>query len=79
MPFSERQNGFIIAPVGAAIGRPSVKTRSDVKQNASAEKKFAIVTGRADAKTIRTILNADSSPAAGGRTSDARPYNDAAF
>ena len=34
------------AAVGAAIGRPSVKIRSDVKQNAGAKQTIAIVTGR---------------------------------
>ena len=36
----------MIAPVGAAIGRPSVNIRSDMKQNASAEKNIAITIGR---------------------------------
>ena len=61
------------APVGAAIGRPSVEIRSDVKQNASAEKSFTIITGRADAKAIRSIFNANW-PCAEHRTSNARPY-----
>ena len=34
---------------------------------------------RADAKAIRSIFNANCSPAAAGRTSDARPYNDGVF
>ena len=40
------------AAVGAAIGRPPVKIRSDVKQSAGAKNIIAIVTGRAGAKTI---------------------------
>ena len=39
------------APVGAAIGRPSVKIRSDVKQHASAKWNTSIVTGRDTEKT----------------------------
>ena len=46
------------APVGAAMGRPPVIIRSDVKQRASAKKNYSIVTGRADAKAMLAILNA---------------------
>ena len=60
------------APVGAAIGRPPVKIRSDLNQNASAEATIPNVTGRAVAKATFTILNANRFPPAGGRTSDAR-------
>ena len=41
----------MISIAGTADGRPCY-----VIQNASAEKKFAIVAGRANAKAIRTIL-----------------------
>ncbi|MGM9591854.1 MAG: hypothetical protein ACI3VK_03980, partial [Oscillospiraceae bacterium] len=37
---------------------------------------FFIVTGRDTAIATFAILNADCFPPAGGRTSDARPYND---
>ena len=49
----------MIAPVGAAIGRPPVKIYSDVKQHASAVKIFTIIIGRADAKTICSVFNAN--------------------
>ena len=39
------------AAVGAAIGRPLVEIRSDVKKNASAKEIIAIATGRAPVKT----------------------------
>ena len=42
----------ITAPVGAAIGRPSVEIRSDVKQHASAKEIIAITTGQASEITI---------------------------
>ena len=42
----------MITPVGAAIGRPPVKIRSGAEQSAGAKQTIAIVTGRADAKTI---------------------------
>ncbi len=35
----------MIAPVGAAIGRPSVETSSNVKQNASAKAFFSNIIG----------------------------------
>ncbi|MGM9591771.1 MAG: hypothetical protein ACI3VK_03560, partial [Oscillospiraceae bacterium] len=38
------------APVGAAIGRPSGKIRSNVKQRASAKTTITNITGRAGAK-----------------------------
>ena len=58
----------MIAPVGAAIGRPPVNIRSDMKQNVSAVKTISIITGRADAKATFTILNANRiSAAADGR------------
>ena len=38
--------------VGAAIGRPPVNIRSNVKQNASAKYIIAIDTGRVSAMTI---------------------------
>ena len=38
--------------VGAAIGRPLVEIRSDVKKNASAKEIIAIATGRAGAKAF---------------------------
>ena len=41
----------MIAPVGAAIGRPSVNIRSDMKQNASAKTITTIMTGRDTAIT----------------------------
>ena len=40
------------AAVGAAIGRPPVEIRSDVKQHASAKEIIAITTGRASEITI---------------------------
>ena len=43
------------APVGAAIGRPPVKIRSDVKQHASAKAIISNITGRDSAKAIRMI------------------------
>ena len=63
----------MIAPVGAAIGRPPVKIRSDAKQNASAEDITSIITGRDTAIATLAILNADW-PCAEHRTSNARPY-----
>ena len=63
----------MIAPVGAAIGRPPVKIRSYVKQNAGAKATISNITGRADAETTPAILNADW-PCAEHRASDARPY-----
>ena len=118
-----------IQAVGAAIGRPPVRIRSDRKQNAGAKritsnltgrasaikinigfnpnrpcaehadercsplrvrdlrspchlengniKTITNLTGRADAKSKATILNADGSPAAAGRTSDARSWQTA--
>ena len=58
------------SPVGAAIGRPptdrwEITTISDI-------------TGRAGAKTICAVLNANW-PCAEHRTSDARPYNEGVF
>ena len=44
------------AAVGAAIGRPPAKIRSDVKQHASAKKNIAIVTGRASVRNGRAML-----------------------
>ena len=70
---------MIFPPVGAAIGRPPVNIRSDVKQHASAKAIISIITGRADAKATFTILNANRFPPVGRRTSDARPYNNAVF
>ena len=66
----------MIAPVGAAIGRPPVEIRSDVKQSASAKKIIADITGRDSAKTICVILNADR-PSGEERTSDARSWQTA--
>ncbi|MGM9591649.1 MAG: hypothetical protein ACI3VK_02910 [Oscillospiraceae bacterium] len=43
------------AAVGAAIGRPPVKIRSDLKQSASAKEITSIVTGRADAKAFNKM------------------------
>ena len=43
------------APVGAAIGRPPVNVRSNVKQHASAKAIIFNVTGRDSVKAIRTI------------------------
>ena len=63
----------ITAPVGAAIGRPSVVIRIGAEQNASAKTTNTNITGRADAKTTISILNANR-PCAEHRTSDARPY-----
>ena len=42
-------------PVGAAIGRPSVKIRSNANQYAGAKAIISNVTGRDSAKAIRTI------------------------
>ena len=64
------------APVGAAIGRPPVRIRSDVKQNASAKKVFTVVTGRADAKKIYSVLNSNR-PSGEERTSYARSWQTA--
>ena len=44
------------AAVGAAIGRPPAKIRSDVKQSESAEKNIAIITGRASVRSGRAML-----------------------
>ena len=55
--------------VGAAIGRPPVKIRSNVKQNASAKAFTSAGYNRATAITIPTVLNADCFPAAAGRDS----------
>ena len=77
----EKQNDEVFlnnAAVGAAIGRPPVNVRSDVKQYAGAKAIISNVTGRADAKTTISILNANR-PCAEHRTSDARPYNNAVF
>ena len=49
-PTAESKKNALI--VGAAIGRPSAKIRSDVKQNSSAKATIAIVHGRADAKAF---------------------------
>ena len=46
----------MIAPVGAAIGRPSVNVHSGVKQHASAKKIFTIITGRASVRSGRAML-----------------------
>ena len=43
-------------------------------KRASAKKTTANITGRADATTTNTILNANRFAAAGGRMSNARPY-----
>ena len=61
------------APVGAAIGRPPVKIRSDVKKSAGAKQTIAIVTGRAGAKTTPAVFNPNC-PSGEERTSNARPY-----
>ena len=61
------------APVGAAIGRPPVEIRSDVKQSASAVKTISVITGRDTAIATLAILNANC-PSGEERTSDARPY-----
>ena len=58
---------LFFAPVGAAIGRPPVKIRSDVKQSESAEKNIAIITGRATAITMTSALKPNCFPAAAGR------------
>ena len=55
------------AAVGAAIGRPPVKIRSNVKQNASAKATISIVAGRASAKKIRSIFNANRPSAKTGQ------------
>ena len=47
------------APVGAAIGRPPVKIRKDVKQNASAKTTIANLIGRDSSITICANLNAN--------------------
>ena len=55
-----------IQVVGAAIGRPLVEIRSDVKKNASAKEIIAIATGRATAITMTSALKPNCFPAAAG-------------
>ena len=56
------------APVGAAIGRPPVNVHSNANQYAGAKAIISNVTGRADAKTKCSNLNANCiSAAADGR------------
>ena len=49
----------MIAPVGAAIGRPPVEICSDVKQNANAEEITYNITGRDTAIATLAIPNAN--------------------
>ena len=54
---------YIFAAVGAAIGRPPVRIRSDRKQNVGAKRITSNLTGRATTITTRTILMRIAPPA----------------